>query len=147
MTKVDLDLYYIMTNSYTKFQVNISKDSREKSGKLKCDGRTDWQTDGLTDRSRRTASKLRVPRQAGRGLIKYLVWNFMKAVSVPFQGVHRFWGIIFPEISLIEIPWIRFPDRIRTKPVSFTTKMLKDIIKFQWYALFLQANSTWYFME
>ena len=46
VTKLKLDLYYVMTNSYTKFQVNISKDDREKSGKLKCDGRTDWQTDG-----------------------------------------------------------------------------------------------------
>ena len=34
MTKVELDLYYVKTNSYTKFQVNISEDSREKSGKL-----------------------------------------------------------------------------------------------------------------
>ena len=49
VTKVELDLYHVMTNSYTKFQVNISKDSREKSGKLKCDGRTDGQTDRLTD--------------------------------------------------------------------------------------------------
>ena len=56
--KLELDLYYVITNSNTKFQVNISKDCREKSGKLKCDGRTDGQT----------ASKLRVPRQAGRGL-------------------------------------------------------------------------------
>ena len=38
-----------MANSYIKFQVNILKDCREKSGKLKCDGRTDRQTDGLTD--------------------------------------------------------------------------------------------------
>ena len=48
MTKLALDLYYVKTNSYTKFQVNILKDSREKSGKLKCD--------------RLTASKLRVPK-------------------------------------------------------------------------------------
>ena len=41
VTKLKLDLYYVMTNLYTKFQVNISKDSREKSGKPKCDGRTD----------------------------------------------------------------------------------------------------------
>ena len=41
VTKLKLDLYYIMTNSYTKFQVNISKDDREKSGKLKCDRQTD----------------------------------------------------------------------------------------------------------
>ena len=34
VTKLLLNLYYVMTNSYTKFQVNISKDSREKSGKL-----------------------------------------------------------------------------------------------------------------
>ena len=37
MTKLELDLYYVMTNSYTKYEVNISIDSREKSGKLKCD--------------------------------------------------------------------------------------------------------------
>ena len=39
-TKLNLDLYYGMTNSYTKLQVNILKHSREKSEKLKCDGRT-----------------------------------------------------------------------------------------------------------
>ena len=33
MTKLELELYYVTTNSDTKFQVNISKD-REKSGKL-----------------------------------------------------------------------------------------------------------------
>ena len=33
MTKLKLDLYYVMTNSYTKLQVNTSKDCREKSGK------------------------------------------------------------------------------------------------------------------
>ena len=33
-SKVKLDLYYIKTNSYTKFQVNITKDWREKFGKL-----------------------------------------------------------------------------------------------------------------
>ena len=32
---VELDLYYIKINSYTKFQVNISKKVREKIGKLK----------------------------------------------------------------------------------------------------------------
>ena len=32
--KLKLDLYYVMTNSYTKFEVNISKHYREKSGKL-----------------------------------------------------------------------------------------------------------------
>ena len=37
-----------MKNSYTKLQANISKDHREKSGKLKCDGRTDR----LSDRQR-----------------------------------------------------------------------------------------------
>ena len=31
VTKLQLDLYHVMTNSYTKFQVNISKDDREKS--------------------------------------------------------------------------------------------------------------------
>ena len=34
MTKLELELYYVMTNSYTKFQVDISKDDREKFGKL-----------------------------------------------------------------------------------------------------------------
>ena len=34
VTKLELDLYYVKSKSYTKFQVNISKDSREKSGKL-----------------------------------------------------------------------------------------------------------------
>ena len=34
MTKLELDLYYVMTNSYTKFEVSMSKDCREKSGKL-----------------------------------------------------------------------------------------------------------------
>ena len=34
-TKVKLDLYHVKTDSYTKFQVNITKDRREKSGKLK----------------------------------------------------------------------------------------------------------------
>ena len=33
LTKLKHDLYYVITNSYTKFQVNISKDCREKSGK------------------------------------------------------------------------------------------------------------------
>ena len=34
VTKLTLDLFYVITNSYTKFEVNISKDDREKSGKL-----------------------------------------------------------------------------------------------------------------
>ena len=34
VTKLKLDLFYVPTNSYTKFQVNKSKDGREKSGKL-----------------------------------------------------------------------------------------------------------------
>ena len=33
-TKVKLDLYYVKINPYSKFQVNITKDGREKSGKL-----------------------------------------------------------------------------------------------------------------
>ena len=41
-----------MKISYTKFQVNILEDNREKSGKLKCDGRTDGQTDRQTDGQR-----------------------------------------------------------------------------------------------
>ena len=32
-TKVKLDLYYVKTNSYMKFQLNTSKDDKEKSGK------------------------------------------------------------------------------------------------------------------
>ena len=31
--KVELDLYYVNTNSFTKFQLNVSKDNKEKSGK------------------------------------------------------------------------------------------------------------------
>ena len=34
MTKLKLHLYYVITNSYIKFEVNISKDGTEKSGKL-----------------------------------------------------------------------------------------------------------------
>ena len=33
-TKVKLDLCNVKINPYTKFQVNITKDGREKSGKL-----------------------------------------------------------------------------------------------------------------
>ena len=33
-TQVELHLYYVKTNSYPKFQVKITKDGREKSGKL-----------------------------------------------------------------------------------------------------------------
>ena len=51
MTKLKLDLYYVMTNLYTKFQVNISKDCREKSGKQKCDGLTDRLTDSEQTKS------------------------------------------------------------------------------------------------
>ena len=32
-TKVELDLYYVKTNSYMKFQLNVLKDDKEKSGK------------------------------------------------------------------------------------------------------------------
>ena len=39
--KVKLDLHNVMTSQYTKMQVNISKDGREKSEKLKRDRRTD----------------------------------------------------------------------------------------------------------
>ena len=31
--KAELDLYYVKTNSYMKFQLNMSKDDKEKSGK------------------------------------------------------------------------------------------------------------------
>ena len=34
MMKLELDLYYVNANSFTKFQINISKDWKEKSGKL-----------------------------------------------------------------------------------------------------------------
>ena len=34
VSKLELDLYCVNTNSYTKFQVNISKDGRKKPGKL-----------------------------------------------------------------------------------------------------------------
>ena len=34
VTKVELDLYHVNTNSYSKFKVNITKDGREKFGKL-----------------------------------------------------------------------------------------------------------------
>ena len=34
VTEVNLYLYYVEINSYTKFQVNITKDKIEKSGKL-----------------------------------------------------------------------------------------------------------------
>ena len=33
MPKFKLDLYYIKTNLYMKFHVNLSKDDKEKSGK------------------------------------------------------------------------------------------------------------------
>ena len=33
MTKFELHLYYVKTNSYTKFEVNITKDRKEKFGK------------------------------------------------------------------------------------------------------------------
>ena len=32
-SKFKLDMYYVKTNSYMKFQVNMSKDDKEKSGK------------------------------------------------------------------------------------------------------------------
>ena len=32
-TKVQFDLYYVETKSYIKFQLNMSKDDKEKSGK------------------------------------------------------------------------------------------------------------------
>ena len=32
-TKVELDLYYVKTNSFMKFQLNMLKDDKEKSGK------------------------------------------------------------------------------------------------------------------
>ena len=33
-TEVKLDLYYVKINSYTKFQIDITNDRREKSKKL-----------------------------------------------------------------------------------------------------------------
>ena len=47
--KVKLDLYYIKTNPYTQFQVNIWNDDWEKFGKPSGrtqSGQTDWQTEG-----------------------------------------------------------------------------------------------------
>ena len=53
-TKVNLDLYYVKTNPYTKFEVNISKDDWEKfgkpSGRTQSGLMTDGQTDGQSDR-------------------------------------------------------------------------------------------------
>ena len=43
---VELDLYHVKTNSYTKFQVNISKDDRKVRKTEWMD--TEW-TDGQTD--------------------------------------------------------------------------------------------------
>ena len=48
MTKLELELYYVMTNSYTKFQVYILKDSRENAEQT--DRRNDGLTVGRTDR-------------------------------------------------------------------------------------------------
>ena len=33
MTKLKLNLYYVKTNPYMRFQFNMSKDDKEKSGK------------------------------------------------------------------------------------------------------------------
>ena len=60
VTKLKLDLCYLKTNSYTKFQVNISKDDRENAENRvdghRVDGltdrRTDRRTDGQSDRRR-----------------------------------------------------------------------------------------------
>ena len=75
-TKVKIDLYYVKTNPYTKFQVNISKDDWEKFGKPSGrtpSGLTDRQTDGRTDGRTewQTARKPIVPPGfTGRGLIR-----------------------------------------------------------------------------
>ena len=69
VTKLELDLYYVKTNSYAKFQVNIAKDDRENSGKPSGrtpSGLTDGQTDRLTDKLR---GNLKSPGFTGRGLI------------------------------------------------------------------------------
>ena len=34
MTNLEIDLYYVITNSYTKLLVNILNDDRDKSAKL-----------------------------------------------------------------------------------------------------------------
>ena len=79
-TKVELDLYYVKTNPYTKFQVNISKDDGEKFGKPSgrtpsglTDGQTDRQTDrqteGRTDRVTDGEETYSPPGFTGRGLI------------------------------------------------------------------------------
>ena len=66
VTRVELDLYYLKRNTHTKFQVNISKDSWEKSGKLS--GRTDRQTD--------TEETYSPPGFTGRGLIRDATQKF-----------------------------------------------------------------------
>ena len=76
-TKVKLDLCYIKTNPYTKFQVNISKDDGEKFGKPSGrtpSGLTDWLTDGQkdrrTDRMTDGDETYSPPGLTGRGLKK-----------------------------------------------------------------------------
>ena len=49
VTKLELDLYYVMTSSYTKFQVNI----REKSENWSV---TNGQIDGQTDSEQTNSS-------------------------------------------------------------------------------------------
>ena len=55
-TKVKLDLYHVKTKSYTKFQVNISKDDWEKFGKPS--GRTFMQRGNNPSKSRSTETKV-----------------------------------------------------------------------------------------
>ena len=80
-TKVILDLYYVKTNPYTKFQVSISTDDWEQSGKPSGwtpSGLTDWGMDrhGQTDRQTngQTARKPIIPPTlsgfTGRGLTR-----------------------------------------------------------------------------
>ena len=113
-TKIELDLYYHRTNSYTKFLKSISQGmSKKKSGKLKCDGYTNrW-----TDKQR---ANLESPWQAGRGLKKFVqeinfLWIFILfsqkfAIFSPkitdawqtMPVIDRNWEISIPE-SFIEI--------------------------------------------
>ena len=76
-TKVKLDLYYVKTNPYTKFQVNSSKDDGEKFGKPSgrtssglTDGQKDRRTDRRTDRLTDGEETYSPPASfTGRGLI------------------------------------------------------------------------------
>ena len=72
VTKVKVDLYYVKTNPYTKFQVNISKDDCEKFGKPS--GRTpSGLTDGRTDRLTARNPPPPPPGSVGRIIITHSI--------------------------------------------------------------------------